>query len=315
LLTSFDDRICLIDTMALGRQGVVAAYIVHGKENALIDMGYASSAATVLADIKESRVERDCIDYLLPTHVHLDHAGAGGDIAKNFDGASILVHPKGVPHLADPSQLWEGAGRLFGAELMKLYGRPRPIGGSRVRAIGDGEEISLGSGLTLRSIWTPGHASHHLSYELEGTGTIFTGDAVGIRYPTFLALIPTTPPTSFNLEAAIASLQRIKQLSPKLLATPHYGVIHDAATSIDANIRSLQDWTATIDRMLRDGLSAGSIITTLTETIAGEVTHSNGPLPDYLRVSIRVSVLGVLRYLGASDRGGAQGYSPPAFHT
>lgn len=289
----------MIDTLALGRPGVVAAYIVRGKENALIDMGYASSAATVLMDINDSKVEGAGIDYLLPTHVHLDHSGACGDLAENFADASIRAHPKGQRHLVDPSVLWKAAGELFGPELMKLYGRPQPINGSRVRAIGDGEEISLGGGLTLRSIWTPGHASHHLSYELEGAATVFTGDAVGITHPAFPVLIPTTPPTSFNLEAAIASLQRIKQVSPKRLATPHYGVIHDAASSIDANIRSLQDWAAKINKMLRSGLSTDSIITTLAEAIAGERAQPRGPLPDYLLTSIKVSVLGMVRYLSS----------------
>jgi glyoxylase-like metal-dependent hydrolase (beta-lactamase superfamily II) len=189
----------MIDTLALGRPGVVAAYIVRGKEHALIDMGYASSAATVLMDIKNSKINGAGIDYLLPTHVHLDHSGAWGDLAENFVDASIRAHPKGERHLVDPSVLWKEAGQLFGPELMKLYGTPQPINGSRVRAIADGEEISLGSGLTLRSIWTPGHASHHLSYELEGAGTVFTGDAVGITHPAFPVLIPTTPPTSFKI--------------------------------------------------------------------------------------------------------------------
>ena len=281
---------------------MVAAYVIRGKENALIDMGYASSAATILTDINDSKLALDSIDYLLPTHVHLDHSGACGALAKNFSRASIRVHPIGERHLVDPSKLWEGASELFGAELMKLYGRPEPINESRVRAIGDGEEISLGSGLTLRSIWTPGHASHHLSYEVEGTGTVFTGDAVGITYPAFPVLIPTTPPTSFNLDNAITSLQRINQVSPKRLLTPHYGVIHDAAGSIDANIRSLRDWTAKIDEMLNSGLPTNSIITALTKAIAHQWARTDEPLPDYVTMSIRLSVLGAIRYLGSLDR-------------
>jgi glyoxylase-like metal-dependent hydrolase (beta-lactamase superfamily II) len=302
LLTRCDDRICILDTLALGRPGIVAAYVIRGKENALVDMGYASSAGTVLMNIKDSEIGVDGIDYLLPTHVHLDHSGACGALAENFASASIRVHPKGERHLVDPSKLWEGAGELFGTELMRLYGRPEPINGSRVRAIGDGDEISLGSGLTLRSIWTPGHASHHLSYELEGTGTVFTGDVVGLTYPAFPVLIPTTPPTSFNLDSAIASLQRIKQVSPKRLLTPHYGVIHDAVSSIDANIRILQDWTAKINKMLRNSLSTNSIITTLIDAIARERAHPDEPLPDYVAMSIRVSVLGVVRHLESPVR-------------
>jgi glyoxylase-like metal-dependent hydrolase (beta-lactamase superfamily II) len=135
---------------------------------------------------------------------------------------------------------------------------------------------------------------------------VFTGDAVGITYPAYPVLVPTTPPTSFNLEAAIASLRRIKEVSPKRLATPHYGVIHDAVGSIDANIRSLQEWASEINKMLRGGLSTNSIITALTEAIAREKVQPGASLPDYLQMSIRVSVLGMLRYLGPSGKNAAR---------
>jgi len=301
MLTKVDDRIWIIDTMALERPEIVAAYIIRGKESALIDMGYASSAQTVLKEIEESGVGSEGIDYLLPTHVHLDHAGACGSLAESFPRATIRVHPKGERHLIDPTKLCEGAGKLFGPELMKRYGNPQPIGGTRVRAMSDGEDISLGSGLTLRSVWTPGHASHHLSYVLEGTGTVFTGDAVGITYPAFPVLIPTTPPTSFNLGAAVESLQRIRQTAPKRLLTPHYGTISDAVDSLDVNSRSLREWTAKIDVMRRNGLSADVIAATLTKEIAQLSGHIPVALPDYAQVSIMISVLGVIRYLSFSE--------------
>jgi glyoxylase-like metal-dependent hydrolase (beta-lactamase superfamily II) len=265
-------------------------------------MGYASSADAVQRDIERSGISAGGIDYLLPTHVHLDHSGACGRLAAHFKNASIRVHPKGQRHLIDPTTLWEGAGQLFGDELMKQYGRPQPIEADRVGAIADEEEIDLGNGLVLRSIWTPGHASHHLSYNLEGKETVFTGDAVGISSHSFLVLIPTTPPTSFNLDAAVESLRRIRQLSPKRLLTPHFGVINHGEDSIDANISSLVSWTAEIAGLLKRGSSIDSIVTTLTEEIARRTTNPTAPLPDYLQLSVRVSVLGAVRYLKSSDR-------------
>jgi len=287
----------MIDTMALGRPSVVAAYMIRGKETALIDMGYASCAETVGKNLEESGVLADGVDYLLPTHVHLDHSGACGALAAAFNAASIRVHPKGERHLIDPTKLWEGAGELFGQELVKKYGRPLPIEGNRVKVIGDDEQIDLGKGLTLRSIWTPGHASHHLCYVLEEKGTLFTGDAVGISSPVFPVLIPTTPPTSFNLEAAVESLRRIRQLSPKRLLTPHYGIVGNAQDSIDSNIRSLEIWTAKIREMLKSGLSINSMVTTLTEEIVRRTPNPTEPFPDHLLVSIRLSVLGAVGYL------------------
>jgi glyoxylase-like metal-dependent hydrolase (beta-lactamase superfamily II) len=290
--------------MALGRSGVVAAYLVRGKESALIDMGYASSAETVLRDLARSNGGAEGIDYLLPTHVHLDHSGACGALAGKLVEASVRVHPKGERHLVDPSKLWLGASELFGDELVKRYGRPQPIDGTRIRPIADGEEINLGSGLTLRAIWTPGHASHHLSYELEGTKTVFTGDAVGLTYSAYPVLIPTTPPTSFNLEAALQSLQRIRELSPKRFLTPHYGVIDEALNSIDANIRALKSWVSSIRDMSASGFTVDAIITNLMKEVSRGKAHAN-EMPDYLRQSVRVSVLGALRYLESRTQGRA----------
>ncbi len=161
--------------MALGNPGTVAAYLVTGKERALIDMGYGSSAQAIANDLDENGIGTDGIDYLLPTHVHLDHSGACGTLAEKYLNASIRVHPKGLPHLADPTRLWVGAGELFGGQLMEKFGKPQPVERTRMREVSDSEEISLGRGLTLRALWTPGHASHHLSYDLEGTGIVATG--------------------------------------------------------------------------------------------------------------------------------------------
>jgi len=301
-ITRCDDNIWMIDTMALGRPSVVAAYVIRGKENALIDMGYASSAEAVHKGLEASGLPAEGVDYLLPTHVHLDHSGACGALAASFNAASIRVHPKGERHLIDPARLWKGASELFGEELMKRYGRPLPIDGNRVKVIGDGEQLNLGTGLTLRSIWTLGHASHHLSYVLEEAAAVFTGDAVGISSPAFPVLIPTTPPTGFNLEAAVESLRRIRQLSPKRLLTPHYGIVENAEDSIDANIHSLGIWTGKIGEMLKSGLSIDSIVTVLTEEMARRTPNPAELLPDYLRVSIRLSVLGAVGYLRSANR-------------
>jgi glyoxylase-like metal-dependent hydrolase (beta-lactamase superfamily II) len=300
-LTKLDDKIWIIDTMALGSPGVVAAYVVRGNENALIDMGYASSAETVRKDIEESGLRAEDVDYLLPTHVHLDHSGSCGDLASAFNAALIRVHPKGERHLVDPTRLWEAAGQLFGQELMKQYGRPKPIKANRVKAIGDNEEISLGDGLTLRSIWTPGHASHHLSYVIEGNGTVFTGDSVGISSVAFPVLIPTTPPTSFNLEAAVESLRRIGRFSPKRLMTPHYGVVENACDSINENIHWLGFWTTKIREMLRGGLSIDAMVKVLSGEIVTRASNPNEPLPDHLERSIALSVSGIVGYLKYSD--------------
>ena len=294
MFTKLSESVAIIDTQALDAPNVVAAYAVKGKETALIDMGYRSSAEVVLRDLAENGINPD---YLLPTHVHLDHCGSCGTLAKKFTNASIRIHPKGEPHLMDPSRLWKGASELFGNELVRRYGRPEPIARRRVHVAVDGDVIDLGRGVTLRTVWTPGHASHHISYEWEDHKAFFTGDAVGICFPKFPVLFPTTPPTSFDLEQTLSSLERIRGSSPAAFYTPHYGVVRNAMRWITGNVNSLQHWLKTIRLMKEAGWSEEQMSNTLTDEIAVAMHRPASELPDYLRVPIKISLLGFLQYL------------------
>jgi len=305
LLTRLDEHVSIIDTMALGRPGVVAAYLLSGKDAALVDMGYGSSADIVINDLEEAGVDADGLDYLLPTHVHLDHCGSCGTLAQKFARASVRTHPKGEPHLADPSKLLEGAGKIFGAEQMSRYGKPQPIQTSRLHAILDDEEIALGNGVTLRCIWTPGHASHHVAYLLEETDAVLTGDSVGVTYPDFPVLTPTTPPTSFNLQLAIDSLEKLRKLAPSELLTPHFGV-RTNGNVIDETVQALKRWEVRIGKMARDGLTQDEIARYLIEDTARRGNPSGDTMPDYLALSIKISTFGFVRYLKNSSQGMAE---------
>ena len=276
-------------------RGVVSAYLIIGKETALVDTGYRSSAANVIQDLLGHRI--DDLDYLLPTHVHLGHTGACGTLAGRFDMAAVLAHPKGTTHLCDPSRLIEATTELFGVDLMRDYGAPEPVAQARVRSVSDGEEIALGSGVTLRAIWTPGHASHHLSYFVEESGDLLTGDAVGIKLHEFPILLPTTPPTSFNLKLALESLERIRKLAPSRFLTPHFGVIGNVKEAIDDNIRSLAEWKTDIESMMAKGDSVDDIAEIMVRRMCSLAGKPPESIPRHLRVSMRLSVLGLVRYM------------------
>ena len=289
--------VSIIDTRALGTPMVVAAFLVRGKETALIDMGYQSSADTIKGDLAKHGFGPDQLDYLLPTHVHLDHCGSLGTLAKTFTNASIRVHPKGERHLADPSTLWKGAAELFGEELMRKFGRPQPVDQKRLRKTADGDVIDLGNGIRLRTVWTPGHASHHLSYELEEHRAFFTGDAVGVCYPGFPILTPTTPPTSFNLEQTLKSLERIRATSPLDFYTPHYGLVGNATQWVHENVESLHRWKSSIQEMIKKGFGAEQISHALTDDRCNKLGRAGSEAPDYFRTLVKISVLGFIRYL------------------
>jgi len=282
----------------LGHPSVVAAYLVTGKKSALVDMGYQSSTEIVLRDL-----EGRSIDYLLPTHVHLDHSGACGALAKKFPNAAILVHPIGQKHLIDPSLLIQGATELFGTDLMTQYGLPEPIDSKRVQVASDDDQIDLGDGIVLRTVWTPGHASHHLSYFIESTRTMLTGDCVGVHFPEVPILAPTTPPTSFNLDKALLSLERVEKLNPEYLCTPHFGPLRNPQTWLEANKRILREWEARVADSLKTGKPVELIAKELTDDISMNLHRLPGDLPAHFKTLVRVDVIGMVRWLQyASER-------------
>jgi glyoxylase-like metal-dependent hydrolase (beta-lactamase superfamily II) len=259
-------------------------------------MGYRSSAKKLIKDLSANGVGEDDLHYLLPTHVHLDHSGSCGTLARMFPNASVRVHPRGEPHLSDPTRLLKGAGEVFGESLMQKFGTPDPISSKRVHSVLDDEQIALGNGVTLRTVWTPGHAPHHLSYLLEETGALFTGDAVGVYSPAVPVLVPTSPPPSFNLEKAVGSLERLRGLSPVQLLTPHFGLLRNAGERLEENINALLGWKSKLERLLSCKSSVDEIVAVLTEEIREGRGRSAANLPEFIRTTIRVSVLGLLVY-------------------
>ena len=285
--------------MALGEPRVVAAYLISGKRRALVDMGYPTSAATIIRDLETAGI--DDIDYLLPTHVHLDHGGSCGTLSKKFPSAVVRVHPSGANHLVDPARLIEGASELFGCELMQLFGFPEPISVERVQGLNDDETIDLGGGLTLRAVWTPGHASHHLSVLLEPSRLLFTGDCIGVYFPDAPVLVPTTPPPSFNLEKALASIAKVRALMPAELCTPHFGVLKEPGTWLDMTQQKLLEWKKTIMALLSQGNSIESITEVLIVQISNQLHRSPWQLPIYFRTLIRLNTIGFVRWLQYSQ--------------
>ena len=260
-------------------------------------MGHRSSADVLARDLAAHGICEGDLHYLLPTHVHLDHCGSCGVLANLYPDASILVHPRGQPHLSDPTKLVAGATELFGQEQMKKFGLPDPIDPKRVRGVSDGEEIVLGNGLTLRAIWTPGHAPHHVSYLLEDSGAIFTGDAVGIQYAAFPILIPTTPPPSFNFEKAEDSLERLRALSPRILCTPHFGVVDNACNRLAQDLDTLRSWKDHVATLASKTSSATKIVEAMTEELCKRAEQPPAKLPEDLQTTMRLSVQGLLTSL------------------
>jgi glyoxylase-like metal-dependent hydrolase (beta-lactamase superfamily II) len=204
----------VIDVMHLGRPHVIGCWEVDG---ALVDPGPESSIATVLEALGKEQPRA-----VLLTHIHLDHAAATGALVRRWPGLEVYVHERGAPHLIDPSKLLASAERLYGEEMQRLWGEIVPVPEANVRALSGGESV-----LGMRVAHTPGHASHHVCYLHEESGTAFVGDVAGVRIPPSELILPPTPPPDIDLERWIDSIETVEGWAPERLALTHFGAVED----------------------------------------------------------------------------------------
>src|SRR4051794_34415330 len=219
--TEIGPGVIQIDTLLGGWHNVTAGYLIEGREPILVETGSQSSVAALLAALADLNVDPGDLAGVAVTHIHLDHAGGVGDVARAFPNATVYVHEKGARHLADPTKLVNSAAMVYGDLLDSLYGRLDPTPSERLHVLEDGEEIEIGPGRTLTTVDSPGHAKHHLALHDSESGILFAGDAVGVRLPDVGVLRPSTPPPDSDLDQALASLDRFAERRPAGIALAH----------------------------------------------------------------------------------------------
>lgn len=226
-----------------------AAYLVVEKGRAaFIDCGTRHSQPRLLAALEHAGLSVENVDWLVLTHVHLDHAGGAGALMAELPNARLVVHPRGARHMIDPSKLWAGAAAVYGEEEMqRSYGGLKPVPAERVVEAPDDFTVDL-AGRSLRCLDTPGHARHHIAILDERSGCIFGGDTFGLSYREFDTaqgpfIIPTTSPVQFDPEALHGSIRRLVALAPPAVCLTHFGPVADVARLGD-------DLHETIDAMV-----------------------------------------------------------------
>ncbi len=289
------DRVYLLDTYPFGMPNVVGAYLITGPKATIVDCGYASSFQNVLAGLAEVGLSPSEVRYLVPTHVHLDHAGATGHLLQRMPNAGVIAHEKGVPHLVDPTRLVESATRLFGSQVMEAYGAPLPVPAERITAVGKEMHLDLGDGLSATLIHSPGHAPHQVSVMIEGRGMLLTADSVGVVYPATRTLIPTTPPPSFDPAALTSSIKELRQTDPSRLLVPHFGSRDDVDSVFDLTKEKVEEWVKRVGEMRNRRMEAGEIVDAMTKAVRQE--SGTDDLPLYVLIGIRNSVMGIMHYL------------------
>ncbi len=206
----------LIDVKHLGTEKVIGCWELDGF---LVDPGPEESCANLVEALGGEQPRG-----LLLTHIHLDHAGATGALVKRWPELPVYVHERGAPHLIDPSKLLASATKLYGDDMERLWGEVLPVPERNVTALAGGEEVE-----GFRVAYTPGHASHHVSYFHADSGRAFVGDMAGCQVPPSDFLLPPTPPPDIDIEAWERSIDAILEWSPQSLGITHFGAIDDPA--------------------------------------------------------------------------------------
>ncbi len=226
--------ITVIDT-GLQRPCFAASHlVVENGRAAFIDVGTSFSAPLLLAALEAKGLDAGAVDYVILTHVHLDHAGGAGQLMSRLPQARLVVHPRGARHMVDPARLWAGAAAVYGEEpLRRTYGSLLPVEARRVIEAPDGFRLEL-AGRPLLFLDTPGHARHHVCIWDEVSRGMFTGDTLGLCYPELAGargafVLPTTTPVQFEPEALHLSIERLLGFEPQALYLTHYSRVGEPA--------------------------------------------------------------------------------------
>jgi len=298
------DDLVLIDVHYHQTAQVIGCYLLLGDVPALVETGPASTVETLLDGVRQAGLDPARLRAVAVTHIHLDHAGGAGTLARRFPHLDVYVHPVGAPHLIDPERLVASARRLYGDDFDRLFGEVAPIPEERVKVLDDGEMVTLGS-RRLQALDTPGHAKHHHVYWDASAADLFTGDAAGVALPGSRYVRAPTPPPELDIPAWAQTLAKMRRLQPKRLLLTHFGPhtwVEDLLAQFEENLYGNL-------HMVRDALAAGEDEDVITARLrnaalrAIETRDGPGASARYeVIMPIRQSALGLIRYIQKTEQ-------------
>jgi len=288
-----------LDTHWNGRPHSVATALLRSQDHvSLIDPGPASTLDTLRQELQRHGLAVADLRAILLTHIHLDHAGATGALVRENPRLAVYVHSRGAPHMQDPAKLLDSASRLWGSELPRLFGETLPVPAENLRILEGGETLELGT-RRLAVDYTPGHASHHVSYFDQQEGVAFVGDTAGIRIENGPYILPATPPPDINLEIWDQSFAAILERRPARLFLTHYGYSENPARHIAEFRERLHRWAELAALSLQDSPNEIAASEKFVKTARAELTSalSNAEVDHYaFTAGLDLSFLGLARY-------------------
>lgn len=296
-----------VDTRTAGMSKVTAGYLIDAPRPTLIECGPAKSVDTVIESLREVGMDPGDLAYLLLSHVHLDHAGGAGDIARAFPSARVVVSELGARHLVNPERLNHSARQVYGELHDQVYGDCTPIDAERVRGVADGETLHLGGDQRLELLHTPGHAKHHISAFDPHRGALFVGDSVGVKMPGMTTIRPATPPPDFDLVLAERTLARYRDLDPETVYLAHYGEVGPPQQALAEASERLARWAETAEAAWREHDELEHVVETLAQRFTDEIQpHADDPEARQrveLLSGVESNAMGLVRYFRLREEG------------
>ncbi|WP_411967382.1 MBL fold metallo-hydrolase [Haloferax sp. YSSS75] len=285
-----------VDTGMYETEMYGSVFLVDAERPAIIDTGIAADREHVFGMLDEVGV--DDLEYILPTHVHLDHAGGAGYLAERYPDATVMTHEIGAPHLVDPSRLVEGTKAAVESQW-RFYDEPLPIEEDRVESLTDGDEIDLGD-RTLTVYHAPGHAPHQVMFHDDADDVLFVGDAMGIWEPKSETLRQTSPPAQFHLEKALDDVRTVEDIAPEMLCFGHFGPHAYSEAFAEEYKRVLVEWVEAIRQKREELDDDEAVIRHFVENTQMDDVWGVRKAHDEERLNTR-GVLGYLDYIGDGE--------------
>jgi glyoxylase-like metal-dependent hydrolase (beta-lactamase superfamily II) len=242
VVTGLGHEVFQIDTRMAGYDGITAGYLIRTDRPCLVETGTAPSAPLVRDALASLGVGPADLATIVVTHIHLDHAGGTGDLARMFPAAEVVVHERGARHLADPSRLMASARMVYGDELDLLFGELAPTPATQIRSVGQTGIVDLGAGRRLEVHYSPGHAKHHVGLVDSVSGDLYVGDAAGVYIQETGDMRPATPPADFDFDVALESLRLFSSLQPARLLFSHFGPVAAVDETLDRSAEEIRVW-------------------------------------------------------------------------
>lgn len=304
-ISKLNDRIQLIDGFDLGLEHRTGSYVIMEQQLTIIETGPSPSVEHVKQGLNELGISLDEVRYIIVTHIHLDHAGGAGLLLQDCPNATLIVHPKGARHLADPSRLIAGARAVYGDQFDDLFNPIVPVLEQRIDIKTEGDRLQIGPDCTLEFWDTPGHAKHHFGILDPVSNGFFAGDTAGIRYAQLIEdgidfYLPSTSPNQFDPEAMKASIERMQRQQLDVLYFGHFGAAHNPDAALEQVLEWLELFVEEGAAAYQNKESADQLAKRLLAPVMAQLAEKGAKQPHrvmpYIEMDLQVSAQGLLDY-------------------